>query len=50
MNQRNQEEFVKCFSDNWYKIFEVMNGNGDADPVDPEILMQHNNCNTKSKP
>jgi hypothetical protein len=32
MNQRNQEEFVKCFSDNWYKIFEVMNGNGDADP------------------
>jgi hypothetical protein len=36
MNQRNQEEFIKCFSDNWYKIFEVMNGNGDADPdADP---------------
>ena len=36
MNQRNQEEFVKCYSDNWYKIYEVMNGNGngngDADP------------------
>jgi hypothetical protein len=32
MNQRNQEEFVKCYSDNWYKILDVMNGNGDADP------------------
>jgi hypothetical protein len=33
MNQRNQEEFVRCYSDNWYKIFDVMNGNGDADPA-----------------
>jgi hypothetical protein len=34
MNQRNQEEFIKCYSDNWYKIFDAMNvdGNGDADP------------------
>jgi hypothetical protein len=39
MNQRNQEEFIKCFSDNWYKIFDVMNGNGDADPdADPNSL------------
>jgi hypothetical protein len=31
MNQRNQEEFVKCYSDNWFKIFDAMDSNGDAD-------------------
>src|SRR4030095_15829006 len=31
MNQRNQEEFIKCYSDNWVKIFDAMNSNGDVD-------------------
>ncbi len=35
MNQNNQEEFIKCLADNWYKIIDLMNsiqgGNGDAD-------------------
>ena len=35
MNQRNQEEIIKCLGDNWYKIIDLMNtlkgGNCDAD-------------------
>jgi len=38
LNQRCQEEFVKCYSDNWYKIFEVMDGNDDA-VVDPNTQL-----------
>jgi hypothetical protein len=36
MNQKNQDEFVNCISDNWYKIIDLMNtlrgSDGDADP------------------
>jgi hypothetical protein len=35
MNQRNQEEIIRCLGDNWYKIIDLMNtlkgGNGDTD-------------------
>lgn len=35
MSQKNQEQFIKCIGDNWYKLIDLMNtlegGNGDAD-------------------
>jgi hypothetical protein len=36
VNQKNQDEFISCLADNWYKIIDLMNtiqgGNGDVDP------------------
>src|SRR6266511_1072885 len=35
MSQKNQEEFINCLANNWYKIIDLMNsvqgGNGEAD-------------------
>ena len=35
LNQKNQEEIIRCLADNWYKIIDLMNrlkaGSGDAE-------------------
>jgi hypothetical protein len=54
MNQKNQDEFITCISDNWYKIIDLMNtlqgGDGDADPGQAQQQQQTTASQTTTSP